>query len=402
MISSISGCISRRSESFGSPMNALLTPSKTLRIDVLPQLGGDGKPFASAADTINDKASPIRPDEFYRFFETAYDASLITDADGTFVTANRRVTDLLGYTSDDLHHASIWQLISGADAGIVDTVCASLASARFVRLSAWCVRKNGTAFPAVIAVNRFVSDQHTFFCFFIRDETLRTQAEEQLRTIKNAVENADTGIGVAGLDGALLYGNPALAALCGESSPEKIAGRKLDELLGDATVALQLTQAVQDGRGAFVELPLLHPTDGSQRWIQVSAAPNLNSDDALIGMVLSLVDISDRHRAEEAERVVERDRVMMESIGAVCHHLGQPATVLLSSLEMLTRERTPDAETRAELLKMSLEAAEALRTTLQELNEVRHYDAEPYPAGQSARIVSVQPPPANSPETMFR
>lgn len=381
-------------------MNALLTPSKTLRIDVLPQLGGAGKPFASGADIINDKTSPIRPDEFYRFFETAYDASLITDADGTFVIANRRVTDLLGYTADDLRHASIWQLISGADAGMVDTVCASLASAHFVRLSAWCVRKNGTAFPAVIAVNRFVSDQRTFFCFFIRDETLRTQAEEQLRTIKNAVENAGTGIAVAGLDGALLYANPALAALCGEASPEKLAGRKLDELLGDDKVVLQLTRAVQDGRGAFVELPL-HHADGSQRWIQVSAAPNLNSDDTLIGMVLSLVDISDRHRAEEAERVVERDRVMMESIGAVCHHLGQPATVLLSSLELLTRERTPDAETRAELLKMSLEAAESLRTTLQELNEVRHYDAEPYP-GQAARIVTVQPPPARSPETMFR
>jgi len=385
-------------------MNAPLTPSKTLRIDVLPLFDGASAPLLRATDTGSHRASPIRPDEFYRFFETAYDASLITDEDGAYVMANRRVTDLFGYVDDDLRQTSIWQLISGADAGIVDTVCASLASAHFVRLSAWCVRKDGTAFPAVIAVNRFISDQRTFFCFFIRDETLRTQAEEQLRTIKNAVENAGTGIAVAGLDGALLYVNPALAALCGEASPEKLTARRLDDLLGDANVVRDLTRAVQDGRGALVELPLNH-RDGVQRWIQVSAAPNLNAEDTLIGMVLSLVDISDRHRAEEAERVVERDRVMMESIGAVCHHLGQPATVLLSSLELLTREKAPDPETRAELLKISLEAAEVLRTTLQELNVIRHYDAEPYigrRVGQTDCIVSVQPGTEPPSEAFFR
>jgi len=98
-------------------MNAPLTPSKTLRIDVLPLFDGASAPLLRATDTGSHRASPIRPDEFYRFFETAYDASLITDEDGAYVMANRRVTDLFGYVDDDLRQTSIWQLISGAGAG---------------------------------------------------------------------------------------------------------------------------------------------------------------------------------------------------------------------------------------------------------------------------------------------
>jgi hypothetical protein len=42
---------------------------------------------------------------------------------------------------------------------------------------------------------------------------------------------------------------------------------------------------------------------------------------------------------------------------------------------------------------MSLDAAEALRKTLQDLNELRHYNAEPYPGpspDRPASIVAIQ------------
>jgi len=96
---------------------------------------------------------------------------------------------------------------------------------------------------------------------------------------------------------------------------------------------------------------------------------------------------------------VERDRVMMESLGAVCHHLGQPATVLLSTLEMINRLKESDVKARNELLQMSMEAAEALRKTLLELNDLRHYHAENYPgttAEQATRIVAFPPPVAGT------
>lgn len=379
--------------------------SKTIRIDVLPQWTSSAQNPEAAQrgiqtqntnDIPNAAASSVRLEDYLRFFENAYDATLITDPHGAYVNANKRVTELLGYDQQTLQHINFWQLVSGADAGLMDTVRNSLASERFLRISAWCLRQDGSSFPAEIAVNQFISGESAFLCFFIRDETLRSQAETQLRTVQNAVKNASTGIGVAGLDGAIRYANTALAALFGEHNPKYLKGCTLDTLLGNSKLVQDLATAVKEGQSALVEvsLPL---AGGATRWIQISAAPNLDTEDALIGMVLSLVDISDRRRAEQAERVVERDKVMMESLGAVCHHLGQPATVLLSTLEMINRLKDSDQESRTELLRMSLEAAESLRKTLFELNDLRHYNAEAYPgptAEHAASIVAFPPPAA--------
>ncbi|MFZ4394250.1 MAG: PAS domain-containing protein [Kiritimatiellia bacterium] len=340
------------------------------------------------------KASPVRPEAYLRLFENAYDATLITDNQGCYINSNRRVTKMLGYDQQALQQINFWQLVSGADASLMETVRQSLASERFLRISAWCVRQDGTRFPAEIAVNQFLSDDKTFFCFFIRDETLRTQAEAQLRTIQNAVRNASAGIGVAGLDGTMQYVNATLAALFGESNSRQLKGRSLSSLLQNEKLVRELIDAITEGQSALVEISVPLP-DGTLRWIQIAAAPNIDSDDVLIGMVLSLVDISDRRRAEQAERVVERDKIMMESLGAMCHHLGQPATVLLSTLEMLSRTTESDLVSRKDLLQMSLDAADSLRKTLLKLNDLRHYSAEPYPgptAEQASSIVSVQRP----------
>jgi PAS domain S-box-containing protein len=376
-------------------MNA--TPSalsKTIRIDVLPR-NLDPATFSPgrvglSRDTATQSQSNslIRPEDYQRTFENAYDATLITDQYGAYINANRRVTELLGYDTESLQQIRFWQLISGADIELMETVRQSLASERFLRISSWCLRQDGSSFPAEIAVNQFLSGNKAYFCFFIRDETLRTQAEKQLRTVQNAVRNASAGIGMADLDGSIQYANTALASLFGEITPKQLRGQPLRNLLGNEQTVRDLIAVIQEGESACVEISHTLPNNIT-RWIQISAAPNLDSENALSGMVLSLVDISDRRRAEQAERVVERDRVMMESLGAVCHHLGQPATVLLSTLEMLTRMPDTDEETRLQLLAMSLEAAESLRKTLQDLNELRHYNAEPYPGPSPDRPASI-------------
>lgn len=99
-------------------------------------------------------------------------------------------------------------------------------------------------------------------------------------------------------------------------------------------------------------------------------------------------DITDRLRAEEAERTVERNQVMMESIGTVCHHLGQPSTVILTSLELLKNLDAADEETRNELIDLSMKAAEQVGDLLKELNELRTYKSESYTENDS--IVAIE------------
>jgi len=298
------------------------------------------------------------------------------------------MSEMLGYDISSLQKINFWQLVAGAGAELMDTVRASLASERFLRISAWCRRQDGSSFPAEIAVNQFFSGANAFFCFFIRDETLRMQEEDQLRTVQNAVNHARTGIGVIGLDGCILYANAALATLLDEANPLTLKGRPLDTLLGNRRLAEDLMTAMQAGQNALVDFAF-DRQDGTTRWIQIVESPNLDSEDVLIGMVLSLVDISDRRRSEQAELVVERDKVMMESIGAVCHHLGQPIAVLFLSIEMMSRMKNADPTLSKELIRTCLEAAESLRLTLLELNDLRHYISEPYPGPSKDRPASI-------------
>jgi signal transduction histidine kinase len=72
----------------------------------------------------------------------------------------------------------------------------------------------------------------------------------------------------------------------------------------------------------------------------------------------------------------ERQRVMIESIGAACHHLGQPATVLTAYLEILNREATSEEAHR--MLEQCHKASEAMAEILHRLQTVAEYRTEPY------------------------
>ena len=84
-----------------------------------------------------------------------------------------------------------------------------------------------------------------------------------------------------------------------------------------------------------------------------------------------------------AEMQVERSKVVMESLAGFCHALGQPATVLLSSIELLRMPET-DEDTRRAVLDMCYDAVIEIRTLLARMKKRREYVAEAYLAGNEA------------------
>ena len=134
--------------------------------------------------------------------------------------------------------------------------------------------------------------------------------------------------------------------------------------------------------------------DGSDFDVQVSAACSRNSDGDLVGLVFSFVDISDRKRAEDAERESEQRRVMLESLGAACHHLGQPATVLLANLGVLRSHFADADDSLMELIQGSLDAVDRLGKILHKLNAVNEYKTTQYlddgnGTGSQSRILDI-------------
>ena len=99
-------------------------------------------------------------------------------------------------------------------------------------------------------------------------------------------------------------------------------------------------------------------------------------------------DLSRRLELDEIK--VERSKVVMESLAGFCHALGQPATVLLSSIELL--RMGCDDETRKEVLDLCYDAVLEIKSLLAEMKQKREYANEAYLAAneQAGTMISLK------------
>jgi phosphoglycerate-specific signal transduction histidine kinase len=91
----------------------------------------------------------------------------------------------------------------------------------------------------------------------------------------------------------------------------------------------------------------------------------------------------------------ERQRVMIESLGAACHHIGQPATVLRVYLDFLGKE-VESAEAHQKI-ETCVEAVDLIADVLEKLRRVGEYRTVPYrtfsdasDSSKSLRILDIE------------
>ena len=82
-------------------------------------------------------------------------------------------------------------------------------------------------------------------------------------------------------------------------------------------------------------------------------------------------------RLAAAEQQVERSKVVMEPLAGFCHALGQPAQVLLSSIEVLKMPST-DKDLQGQILDICYDAANEIRDVLAQMKKKREWVAEAY------------------------
>lgn len=368
-----------------------------MRIEIPPELRHEMQQEAVSGDTMRrrvtqrkqafksnsvpidkNRYTAVKDPNFQQLFQSVYDAAVITNSSGNILDANARAEEFFNCKREDFGQNSVLSLISGADESLLETLRINLKSDRFTLIQAFCQRLDGSLFPAEISVNRLQLSGRDYLCFFVRDVTLRREAEETVRTVHNAIHNSGNGIAITNVWGSLQYVNPATVRIWGFTHENDILRERLHDLWIEEKPVSEMVTRVLQGESWTGELTARHHGDGHAIPMQVSAAANHDADDQLAGMVFSFIDVSDRKRAEQMEREAERQRVMLESIGAACHHLGQPATVLLASLGMMQkRESLFDFEMRS-LLRQGIDSAEKLQSILHRLNTINEYRTVQY------------------------
>lgn len=342
--------------------------ARTLKIDIR-SLG-----YGSSPSTKN-RIKGATTDDFdgidYRYmFESAYDAVIVTDAQGEILVYNDRALNFFGYGGiGSFEDLTIHALIAGITNSLLRNILEVISDHRYMRIQAFACTLHESFVAVEMVVMGTKKDSADHVCYMIRDIQARRHAEQTLLSAFHAMDNTDSGIGIVDLAGQITYANRKLTSMLGAGDESKVVGQALQTWFEYETIVKPMTSAIMAGNGWTTEKKV--EQNNHDRFLQISVVPDINEDDELQGMVISVVDISDRRRAEIAEDLVKHDRNILESISDTCHAIGQPATVLLSSLEILKDTPGLDFESRKEVEDMCYSAVLELRECLWEMNAAR-------------------------------
>jgi PAS domain S-box-containing protein len=234
---------------------------------------------------------------YEELLQSVYDAAVITNPSGRILEVNGRAVEFLRYERATLCSMIFSDVLDGADETLMASIAETLSQERFALLQAYCRRRDGSSFPAEIAVSR-LNGERDRFCFFIRDISVRHQTEEMLRTEHVAIQTCGSGIAITDVEGLLAYVNPAFSRMMGSDS-EGLLDQDIRTVLGESELMTELMEsALNDDQSWMSEVEIIN-SDGDPLSVQISATRSLGADGEQRGIVYSFADVT-VHKQNEA------------------------------------------------------------------------------------------------------
>lgn len=285
--------------------------SDTLRIDLIREGGKaldktvakKGTPELTKMDWAARRKAPdyVARSRYQELLQSLYDAALVTRMSGEIIDVNARAVEFLRHDRADLFVMTIFEIISGADASLIETLTQNLENERFSLIQAYCMRSDGSYFPTEIAVSRLRLDE-ACLCFFIRDITWRVTTEQKLHLEHKALSMAGNGIAITDNGAITQFANPAFARLLAIDDAGTIVGTDLRDYFADKTAAGELVDKVLSDNQTWMSDMAISRKDGEDASVQVSATCNRTSDGEPTGIVFSFSDASQLREAASEGR----------------------------------------------------------------------------------------------------
>ena len=154
------------------------------------------------------------------------------------------------------------------------------------------------------------------------------------------LSNVSAGILTIAFDGVITAINPAACALLGLDPSDGRTGRAL----ADLRIPRELTRLID--QSLHVETPVRREVraeiGGSLRMLSVSTSPFLTQQNARIGIIVIITDITHERELERKLELSTRMAAMGEMVAGVAHQIRNPLAIMKVSAELL-RDRTVSA-----------------------------------------------------------
>ena len=241
-------------------------------------------------------------------FDNAPDAIYWISEQGRILYANRRASEMLGYTLDELTAMTVHDLDPEFTAEIWPHHWAELQQAIAITVKTRHLTKGGELIPVEVSTNYMEVDGQAINCGFARDMRTRLVELETLNIREMAIEASIDPIVIADArqpDMPLIYVNPAFTRQTGYTAEEAI-GRNCRFLQGedrDQPALDELRAALREGRECVVELRN-YRKNGELFWNELQISPVYNDAGELTHFIGVQYNITDRKLA--AERLQHR------------------------------------------------------------------------------------------------
>ena len=263
-----------------------------------------------------DTARTAHTSLFEQLLEAMPDAVVIVDGGGRIALVNRRAESLSGYAREQLLGMAVEELVPesrrpGHEQHRTTYQAAPTMRSMGGHLDIRFRRRDGTEFPAHIALSPVNTEQGRLVVASVRDvtERMRTEAEllhaeERFRLVVEGVR--DYAIFMLDADGRVSTWSPAAARLKGYEA-EEIIGRDFSVFypradLDDGKPARELREASATGR--YEEEGWRLRRDGSRFWASVVITAIRDPAGGLLGFAKITRDVTERKRQDDRLRAV--------------------------------------------------------------------------------------------------
>lgn len=256
-------------------------------------------------------------------------------ADGTLIYCNQHLADILGFPLEQIMGQPILGLVGSTAmetiSPLLDRALRGLPAKAELEMQA----ADGRLIPAQVSISRMKGDEPTAFCMVVTDLTESKQWEELIsagKLTKSILDSSAEGIAVCDRNGCILTLNGMLKHLCG-SNPI------LEHF--DTAFPLQ-TKEEPDERGLFtISSSLNHRiqaqevtyrrSDGAEFALLLSSG-QITDSSGVNGCVLTLTDITERKRIEQALLRSEKLAAVGRLASSIAHEINNPLEAVTNLL----------------------------------------------------------------------
>ena len=315
----------------------------------------------------NLSASPARRSELGAIVDSATDAVISKDLEGTILTWNGSAERIYGYSAAEVIGRPV-SILLPADrpdevVGIIERL---RAGGRVDQFETARVRKDGVAIDVSLTISPITDLRGAVVgvATIARDITGLKETTTQMQRLAAIVAASEDAITSRGPDGVILSWNAAAERLFGYSAEEMI-GRSGDLMQPeDRTDMDAIRQGLHRGERQQSYETKARAKDGSEVLISVSSSPIRDSDGELVGVASVMRDITEQRRLEDHLRQSQKMEAIGNLAGGVAHDFNNVLTVIRTASEAVLGELEEGA-LRDKVRQIDLAAEHAATLTRQ-------------------------------------